>query len=106
MKVPVAKLVIKDLIKGDAAILEIQDLNKTISLKDEQIFLFKQKDTLKNQKISNLESIIVKKDEQFDLERQKTESLTKELKVQRKKTLLFKVGTFVGVVFTSLLLLK
>jgi hypothetical protein len=106
LKVPVAKLVIKDLIKGDGAQLEIVDLNKTILLKDEQITLFKQKDTLKDQKINNLELIISKKDEQFSLERQKSESLLKELKGQRRKTFLYKVGSFVGVIATSALLLK
>lgn len=106
LKVPVAKLVIKDLIKGDGAVAEIGELNKVIGLKDEQISLFKQKDTLKDQKISNLELIIVKKDEQFGLERQKSESLLKELKGQRRKTFLYKVGSFVGVIATSMLLLK
>ncbi len=106
LKVPVAKLVIKDLIKGDGAIVEINELNKVILLKDDQINLFKQKDTLKDQKISNLETIILKKDEQFSLERQKSESLLKELKGQRRKTFLYKVGSFVGIVATSVLLLK
>ncbi len=106
LKVPIAKLVIKDLIGGDGAKAEVADLNKVISLKDTQISLFKEKDTLKDQKIANLETIIVKKDQQFDLERQKSESLLKELKGQRRKTFLFKVGTFVGVVATSMLLLK
>ncbi len=106
LKVPVAKLVIKDLIKGDGAAIEINELNKVIGLKDEQISLFKQKDTLKDQKISNLELIITKKDQQFDLERAKSESLLKELKGQRRKTFLFKVGSFVGVIATSMLLLK
>lgn len=106
LKVPVAKLVIKDLIKGDGAQTEIVELNKVISLKDEQISLFKQKDTLKDQKISNLELIITKKDEQFGLERQKSESLLKELKGQRTKTFLYKIGSFVGIIATSMLLLK
>ena len=106
LKVPVAKLVIKDLIKGDGAIAEITELNKVIGLKDEQIGLFKQKDTLKDQKISNLELIISKKDEQFSLERQKSESLLKELKGQRRKTFFYKVGSFIGVIATSMLLLK
>jgi len=106
LKVPVAKLVIKDLIKGDGAVEEVKELNKTIVLKDEQISLFKQKDTLKDQKISNLELIITKKDEQFSLERQKSESLLKELKGQRTKTFLYKMGTFVGLVATSILLVK
>ena len=106
LKVPVAKLVIKDLIKGDGAQTEIVELNKVITLKDEQISLFKQKDTLKDQKISNLELIITKKDEQFGLERQKSESLLKELKGQRTKTFLYKIGSFVGIIATSLLLVK
>ena len=80
LKVPIAKLVIKDLIGGDGAKAEVADLNKVISLKDAQISLFKEKDTLKDQKIANLETIIIKKDQQFDLERQKSESLLKELK--------------------------
>lgn len=99
-------MVIKDLISGDGAKAEVIDLNKVIGLKDDQIKLFKEKDTLKDQKISNLELIISKKDEQFNLERQKSESLLKELKGQRRKTFLYKVGSFVGVIATSMLLLK
>lgn len=106
LKVPVAKLVIKDLIKGDGAIAEVSELNKVITLKDEQIGLYKQKDSLKDQKISNLDLIITKKDEQFGLERQKSESLFKELKGQRRKTFLYKVGTFGGIIMTTLFLLK
>ena len=106
LKVPIAKLVIKDLIKGDGSILEIKELNKVIVLKDDQLNLFKQKDTLKDQKISNLELIITKKDQQFDLERAKSESLLKELKGQRRKTFFYKIGSFVAVITTSMLLLK
>ena len=106
LKVPVAKLVIKDLMKGDGAVAEVVELNKVVSLKDEQIGLYKQKDSLKEQKIGNLELIINKKDEQFGLERQKSESFFKELKGQRRKTFLYKVGTFAGIIMTSLYLLK
>ena len=106
LKVPVAKLVIKDLIKGDGAIAEVNDLNKVITLKDQQIGLYKEKDSLKDQKISNLEVIITKKDEQFSLERAKSESLLKELKGQRTKTFFYKIGSFVAIITTSLLLIK
>jgi hypothetical protein len=102
----VAKLVYQDLLRYDGAKLEIVELNKVIGLKDQQLDLFKQKDTLKDQKISNLEVIINKKDEQFGLERQKSESLLKELKGQRLKTFIYKVGSFVGIIMTSLYLLK
>jgi hypothetical protein len=106
LKVPIAKLVIKDLIVGDAAKAEILDLNKVITLKDQQIGLYKEKDSLKSKQIVNLEFVISKQNDQFALERQKSESLLKELKGQRRKTFLYKVGTFVGIVATSALLLK
>jgi hypothetical protein len=102
----VARLAFQDLLRYDGAKLEIVELNNVIGLKDQQITLFKQKDTLKDQKISNLEVIINKKDEQFGLERQKSESLLKELKGQRVKTFFYKVGSFVGIIMTSLYLLK
>lgn len=106
LKVPLAKLVIKDLIKGDGAAAEVTELNKIIGMKDDQISLFKQKDSLKDQKISNLELVITKKDQQFDLEREKSESLFKELKKQRRKTFLYKVGSFIGIIATSYILVK
>lgn len=106
LKVPVAKLVIKDLIKYDGVVAEVSELNKIIGMKDDQIGLYKQKDSLKDQKISNLELIITKKDQQFDLERQKSESLFKELKKQRRKTFLYKVGSFIGIIATSYILVK
>ncbi len=101
-----ARLVYQDLIRYDGAKLEIVELNKMVGLKDQQIFSFKEKDELKNQKIGNLELIITKKDEQFSLERLKSESLLKELKAQRTKTFFYKVGSFVGIIATSILLLK
>jgi hypothetical protein len=102
----VARLAFQDLLRYDGAKLEIVELNNVIVLKDQQINLFKQKDTLKDLKISNLEVIITKKDEQFGLEKQKSESLLKELKGQRRKTFLYKVGSFAGIIMTSLYLLK
>ena len=102
----VARLAFQDLLRYDGAKLEIVELNNVIGLKDQQINLFKQKDTLKDQKISNLELIINKKDEQFGLERQKSESLLKELKGQRTKTFFYKFGSFVGIIATSILLLR
>jgi hypothetical protein len=102
----VARLAFQDLLRYDGTKLEIVELNKVIGLKDQQITLYKEKDTLKTQKIGNLELIITKKDQQFDLEREKSESLLKELKSQRMKTFLYKIGSFVAVISTSLLLLK
>lgn len=102
----IARLVYQDLIRYDGSKLEILELNKIVILKDEQIGFFKQKDGLKDQKISNLELIITKKDEQFSLEREKSESLLKELKAQKFKTGLYKIGSFIAIISTSLLLVK
>jgi len=102
----VARLVYQDLIRYDGLKLIDKQKDSVILFYGEQIGLYKQKDTLKDQKISNLELIITKKDEQFSLERQKSESLFKELKGQRRKTFLYKVGSFAGIIMTSLYLLK
>ena len=102
----VARLVFQDLIRYDGLKLEVAKLYQLITFKDDEIGLFKQKDTLKDQKIGNLELIITKKDEQFSLEREKSNSLLKELKGQRTKTFLYKVGTYAGIIATSFLLLK
>ena len=106
LKIPVAKLVIKDLLTGDGAKAELAGAYKVIDLKDQQIGLLNQKDSLKQQKIGNLELIITKKDQQFDLERQKSESLLKELKVQKFKTAVYKAGTGAAIITTVLYLLK
>ena len=102
----VARKVYQDLIRYDGLKLENAELKKVNGLMGDKIELLNQKDTLKNQKIGNLELIITKKDEQFGLERQKSESLFKELKGQRRKTFLYKVGSFAGIIMTSLYLLK
>jgi len=106
LKVPIAKLVIKDLIKGDGAIEELKETQKILKLTQDKIVI---KDTIisnLNTKISNLDFIIVEKDKQFSLERQKSTELYKELKQQKRTTFLYKVGTFVGLLFTGVLLVN
>jgi hypothetical protein len=103
---PIAEVVAKGLVRYDGQVLEISELNKQIQLyldkiskKDEVIL------TLEG-KVVNLQTIITKKDEQFSLERQKSESLLKELKKEKRKTFLYKLGTYVGIVATGLLFVK
>lgn len=99
-------MIYKELLIKDGLEKEISEKNKLILLKDEQILIYKQKDTLKDQKIKNLESLFVKKDEQYVLEQQKSKDLLKELKTERKKTFMYKAGTFAGLLLTSFVLLK
>ena len=103
---PIAKLVIKDLIKFDGVTAELaatQDkvfkLEERESQKDGIIKLLEDKD--KNNKY-----IIGTQKKQLDLSAELTEKLNKELKGQRRKTFLYKAGTVVGVITTSYLLIK
>ena len=106
LTIPTAKLVIQDLVKGDAALVEIIELQKILILTNEKLALKDEIISTMNSKISNLDYIIKQKEEQFKLEREKSESLVKELKSEKRKTFLYKVGTYVGLVATGILLVK
>ena len=106
LTIPTAKLVIQDLVKGDAALVEIIELQKIVILTNEKLALKDEIISTMNSKISNLDYIIKQKEEQFKLEREKSESLVKELKSEKRKTFLYKVGTYVGLVATGILLVK
>lgn len=96
MKQPIAKLVIKDLISGDGAREELKKTMELLLLEQKKIVLKDSVITKLDIKVLNLESIILKKDEQFNLEATKSLQLEKELKGQRRKTFLYKVGTYIG----------
>ena len=102
----VARLVYQDLLRYDGAKLEIGELNKTILLKDKQRSFFKEKDTLKTEKIENLQLIITKKDEQFSFEKEKSNSLRKELKGQQFQTRFYKVIFITGTLLSAFILIK
>lgn len=106
IKVPTAKLIIKDLLKGDGAQIELVELQKVLQLTNEKIILKDDIITTLNSKITNLDYVILQKEEQFKLEREKSESLLKELKSEKRKTFLYKVGTFVGVAAVGILLIN
>jgi hypothetical protein len=106
LKIPTAKLIIKDLIKGDGALIELEETKKILSLTTQKLVLKDEIIFTLNSKITNLDYIITQKDEQFKLEREKSESLLKELKSEKKKTFLYKVGTIVGVVAVGILLVN
>ena len=110
LKVPTAKLVIKDLLQGDGAKAELVEANKVIDLQKGQIGLYVQKDSLKDQKIGNLNTIIEKKDQQISLYDNMTKDLQKELKVQQFKTKFYKAGSILGIgvaiITTTLYIIK
>jgi hypothetical protein len=105
IKVPVAKLVIKDILKGDGCAEELkQTQEKVIKLetrekeKDSHIVFLEEKD-------KNNNFMLGKKEEQLKVSEELTNSLHKELKGQRNKTFLWKVGTYAGIVVSTYLLI-
>jgi hypothetical protein len=105
LKVPVAKLAIKDILKGDGCQLELKETQvKVIKLetrekeKDSHIVFLEEKD-------KNNNFMLGKKDEQLKVSEDLTKSLHKELKGQRTKTFLWKVGTFAGILASTYLII-
>jgi hypothetical protein len=106
LKVPVAKLAIKDILKGDGCQLELKETQvKVIKLetrekeKDSHIVFLEEKD-------KNNNFMLGKKDEQLKVSEELTNSLHKELKGQRTKTFLWKVGTFAGILTSTYLIIN
>ena len=106
LNVRVARLVYQDLLRYDGLKEEMNLMKlKFQKLEEREI----QKDgiiTILTQKDENNQFIIGKKDEQLKLSQELTDKLHKELKGQRAKTFLWKVGTVTGLALTSLLLLS
>lgn len=97
--------VAKDLLRYDGCKEEVKLLNfKIVKLNEREV----QKDTiisLLEKKDQNNQFIITKKDEQLKLSQELSDKLHKELKGQRTKTFLWKVGTYVGIITSTYLLL-
>jgi hypothetical protein len=105
IKAPVAKLVIKDILKGDGCEIELK-LTQEKLLKTEE--REKEKDShivLLEEKDKNNNFMLGKKDEQLKVSEELTNSLHKELKGQRTKTFLWKVGTYAGILASTYLII-
>jgi hypothetical protein len=97
--------VAKDLLKYDGCKEEVNLLNsKIIKLNEKDV----QKDviiSLLEKKDKNNNFMLLKKDEQLKVSEELTNSLHKEIKGQRTKTFLWKVGTYAGIIASTYLLI-
>lgn len=100
---PIAKMVIKDLIKGDGLELQLDKKQQELELVLDKIKLKNKKITNLNSKIENLNFIIDSKQKQFDLQQNLSEDLKKELRVKKRNNLFYKITSIAGIL-TSLLL--
>ena len=93
LKEPIAKLVVKDLIKSDAFKSELLETKKVIeTLKFKSITQDSITSNLKVQ-ILNLNSILIVKDDQFKIQQKLSKDLELALKKERLKSKLFTIGT-------------
>jgi hypothetical protein len=101
----ILRQVAKDLIKYDGCKEEVKLLNdKIVKLGEREA----QKDTiitLLTDKDKNNQFIIGKKDEQLTISKELSTKLERELKGQRTKTFLWKLGTYAGIVASTFLLI-
>lgn len=103
---PVVKLVIKDLLKGDGALVELSTIQELLAstndkLETQSILVV----NLKEQ-ITNYESILVTKDNQLITAQQLSKDLEEALRKEKRLGKLYKLGSTVGLGAIVLLVLK
>ena len=100
-----ARLIYQDLLRFDGCKQELSLTQfKLTKVEAREV----QKDTiisLLEKKDKNNNFMLVKKDEQLKVSEELTNSLHKELKGQRTKTFLWKVGAFAGIISTTYLII-
>jgi hypothetical protein len=106
LQVPVVRLVIKDLIEGDGNKQELAEITKELEFTKEKVVLKDEVIGSLNSKVLNLQDIVNTKDQQFEVQQELSGKLEKELKLEKTKSFLYKIGTGVGVVAAVILYLQ
>jgi hypothetical protein len=103
---PIAKLVVKDLIQGDASSKELDAMVKLISVTNDK--LITQSDLVANLKFqtSTLNSIILQKDSQIETQAELSKDLQSALKKANRQKKLYQIGSAIGGGAVILLLIK
>lgn len=101
----IAKKIATDLITGDFCkkkldILElnIKELEKKVIVKDSMIFN-------RESKITNLNTMLLKKDEMFTMQEEISKTYLKDLRKSKRTTLFYKIFAFIGVTSTGYFIL-
>lgn len=93
---PVARLVIKDLVTGDAAARQLESMQQILKITNDK--LLTQSDLVVNLKsqVLNYQKIIEQKDNQFKTQEQLSKDLQKALKKERRTKKLYQIGSLIG----------
>ena len=107
LKKPIARLVIKDLIKGDGAKQELVLFKEKTILLEQKIVLKDSIISSLNSKVSNFEIMVDTQKQQLALSQELSDRLHSDLKKQKIKTKLTGgIGILVAIATTTLLILK
>ena len=103
---PIAKLVVKDLIQGDAKSKELDAMVKLISVTNDK--LITQSDLVTNLKFqtSTLNNIILQKDNQLKTASEMSKELQSALKKANRQKKLYQIGSAIGGGAVLLLLIQ
>ena len=103
---PIARLVIKDLVKYDGLRTEVKSLRDILGETNNK--LSTQSILIKNlnSQNSNLESIVKNLDSKFEAQTRLTEDLQKALKRSKRQSKLYKIGTTIGASAILLLIIQ
>jgi uncharacterized coiled-coil protein SlyX len=107
LKKPTARLVIKDLIKGDGAKQELVLFKEKTILLEQKIVLKDSIISALNSKVSNFEIMVDTQKQQLALSQELSDRLHSDLKKQKIKTKLTGgIGILVAIATTTFLILK
>jgi len=102
----VARLIGTDLVSGDICKVEIKLVRSNLDLTQKEVIL---KDSIINtlgKQKEKLNLIISKKDEMFTKQEEISSTFKKELSKQKRTTFLYKFFSLLGVISTTLLIIK
>lgn len=92
---PIAKLVIKDLIKFDGLSGEVLSLQQVLAETNKKVEIQDRLLTNLNSQVANYKSILDKKDQQLGTSAEMAAKLTKELKKEAAKKKIYQFGTVI-----------
>lgn len=103
---PVAKLVIKDLIKGDGLSTELKTVKDLLSQTNLKLTTQTTLVTNLESQIDNYNRLLVQEQSKFSTQEALSKELETALRKQRNKTRLYKIGTYIGAAAVGILIIK
>lgn len=103
---PIARLVIKDLVKFDGLRTEVKSLREVLEETNNKLSTQSILIRNLNSQNSNLETIVKNLDSKFEVQTRLTEDLQKALKRSKRQSKLYKIGSTVGAAAILLLVIQ